>query len=210
MAWLVVALLVLPLARQGLLGLSEGVITPVIWALILVAYCLVWDLAWDGPMDDRPVDLERRRIVTMGPLAIGLGSLALIGVLKLPGWVQAIAAPPESSLTGPVPEITPVKNFYRVLKNFQDPVVAEAGWTLRVNGLVQRPLNLTYQQLRHVPPTTQVMTLECISNDVGGDLMSTGRFTGIPMRDLLTMGAPRTGATGVNFTPATDTRRACR
>ena len=55
----------------------------------------------------------------MGPLAIGLGSLALIGVLKLPGWVQAIAAPPESGITGPVPEITPVKNFYRVSKNFK-------------------------------------------------------------------------------------------
>src|SRR5215471_11848688 len=48
LAWLVIALVVLPLAGQGLLGLASGVTTPVIWALVLVVYWLVWDAAWNA------------------------------------------------------------------------------------------------------------------------------------------------------------------
>lgn len=198
-AWLIVVLGILPLAGQGLLGLQAGVTTPVIWALVLAAYWLVFDLSWGGGAAGREVDLERRRLLTAAPLAIGLGSLAVVAAIKVPDWVRAIVAPPESGLTGPVPEITPVQDFYKVSKNFQDPVVPATGWTLRVSGLVARPLSLDYQQLVAVPSITQVTTLECISNDVGGDLMSTGRFTGIPMRDLLTMAEPQASASAVNF-----------
>jgi DMSO/TMAO reductase YedYZ molybdopterin-dependent catalytic subunit len=198
-AWLVVVLAVLPLAGQGILGLGSGVATPVVWSLVLVVYWLVWDIAWRSPETAPSVDLERRRLVTMAPLAVGLGSLALIGVLKLPDWVRVIVAPPESGLTGPSPELTPVDHFYRVSKNFQDPVVQASGWSLRVGGLVGRQLRLSYGDLQALPATTETVTLACISNDVGGDLMSTGRFTGVPLRDLVTMAEPRSGAAAVNF-----------
>ena len=46
---------------------------------------------------------------------------------------------------------------------------------------------------------TEVVTLECVSNIVGGDLMSTGRFSGLPLRDLLTMAGPQPGAGAVLF-----------
>ena len=198
--WLVVAGAILPLAGQGPLGLVGGVTTPVVWALVFVVYWLVWELVWGRPRGEPgAVDLGRRRLVTLAPLAIGAGSLALVGVLKVPDWVRVIVAPPESGLTGPVPDLTPVDHFYKVTKNFQDPVVSANGWSLRVTGLVGRPLKLSYQDLQGVPATTQIVTLECISNDVGGNLMSTGRFTGVPLRDLLTMAEPRPGAAAVNF-----------
>src|SRR5262249_40749302 len=152
-----------------------------VWALVFVAYWLVWDLGF-GPAGSpgagvgRTVDVGRRQVITALPLAIGLGSLFLVGVLKVPGWIRAVAAPPESGLKGPVPELTPVNNFYKVSKNFQDPVVAEASWSLRVTGLVGRQLNLRLSELKALPAATQVMTLECISNEVGGNLMSTGKF----------------------------------
>ncbi|HKF74646.1 MAG TPA: molybdopterin-dependent oxidoreductase [Candidatus Dormibacteraeota bacterium] len=195
--WLVVALVVLPLAGRGLLGLADGVTTPVVWALVFVAYWLAWDAAW--ARGEKPFDADRRRLVAAVPAVIGLSSLAVIGVLKVPGWVRAIVAPPESGLTGPVPALTPVQNFYRVSKNFEDPVVSANGWSLRVTGLVQRQLSLSYRDLRAIPAVTQLMTLECISNDVGGELMSTGRFAGVPLRDLLTMAGPHGGAGAVNF-----------
>jgi DMSO/TMAO reductase YedYZ molybdopterin-dependent catalytic subunit len=135
----------------------------------------------------------------MAPILIGAGSLALIGFLKVPDWVRIIVAPPESGLAGPSPALTPVDHFYRVSKNFKDPVVSASGWSLHVGGMVTQPLKLSYQDLRALPATTEIVTLECISNDVGGDLMSTGRFTGIPLRDLLTMAQPRAGAGAVNF-----------
>ena len=198
-AWLVVGLVALPLGGQGLLGLNGGPATPVLWALVFVAYWLVWQNAWGLAAPETPVDAGRRRVVMMTPVIIGVGSLALIGVLKVPEWVRAVVAPPESGLTGPVPEITPVENFYRVSKNFTDPVVAAQGWALAVTGAVGRSLRLNYRDLQALPSMSEYVTMECISNDVGGNLMSTGKFTGVPLRDLLTMAEPRSGAGAVNF-----------
>jgi DMSO/TMAO reductase YedYZ molybdopterin-dependent catalytic subunit len=202
LAWAVVVAVVLPVGGLGFLGLADGVQTPVIWALVFVVYWLVWDLGWGSYPGAAPVDLERRRLIGMAPILIGAGSLALVAYLKVPDWVRIIVAPPESGLSGPSPELTPVDHFYKVSKNFQDPVVSAVGWSLRVGGMVTQPLRLSYQDLRAVPATTEIVTLECISNNVGGDLMSTGRFTGIPLRDLLTMAQPRAGAGAVNFRAA--------
>jgi DMSO/TMAO reductase YedYZ molybdopterin-dependent catalytic subunit len=197
--WLLVALVLLPLAGEGLLGVRSGLTTPVIWALVFVAYWLVWDTTWDQQGSQPAVDMGRRRVLAMTPVVIGLGSLALVGVLKVPDWVRAVLAPPESGLSGPVPEITPVDHFYRVSKNFQDPTVSVRGWALQVTGLVGRSLRLSYQDLQGLPAMSQFVTLECISNEVGGDLMSTGKFSGVPLRDLLTMAELRPGAGAVNF-----------
>jgi DMSO/TMAO reductase YedYZ molybdopterin-dependent catalytic subunit len=200
-AWAVIVAVVLPVGGQGFLGLGAGVQTPVVWALVLAVYWLVWDLGWGAsdPGAPAPADMDRRRLLGIAPLAIGAGSLLLIGFLKVPDWVRIIVAPPESGLSGLSPELTPLQHFYYVSKNFQDPVVSTSGWSLRVGGMVTQPLRLSFDQLRAVPSTTEYLTLECISNDVGGDLMSTGRFTGIPLRDLLTMAEPRPGAGAVDF-----------
>jgi DMSO/TMAO reductase YedYZ molybdopterin-dependent catalytic subunit len=197
-AWAVVVAMVLPVGGRGFLGLADGVQTPVVWALVLAVFWLVWDVGW-GAFDPAPVDEERRRVLKTAPAAIGVAGLALVGLFKVPGWVSIIVAPPESGLSGLSPELTPVSHFYRVSKNFQDPAVSTSGWSLRVTGMVAQPLKLSYQELRAVPATTEYVTLECISNDVGGDLISTGRFTGVPLRDLLTMAQVRPGAGAVNF-----------
>jgi DMSO/TMAO reductase YedYZ molybdopterin-dependent catalytic subunit len=196
--WAVVALVVLPLAGAGLLGLNDGGVTPLTWALVFALYALVWELA-SGRDESGEADPGRRRLLRLLPVGIGLGALALVGIVKVPDWVRAVAAPPEAGLTGPVPELTPVQNFYRVSKNFQDPVVPVNGWALKVTGKVGRGLRLAYQDLAALPSTTQTMTLCCISNDVGGDLISTGTFTGVPLRDLMTMAQPGDGAAAVNF-----------
>jgi len=205
-AWAFVVAVALPVGGQGFLGLAEGVQTPVIWALVLAVYWLVWDLGWRrsaaSAAAGAPVDMGRRRLITFAPIAIGAGSLALVGFLKVPDWVRIIVAPPESGLSGLSPALTPVDHFYRVSKNFQDPVVPANGWSLRVSGMVAQPLKLSYQDLKAVPATTEIVTLECVSNDVGGNLMSTGRFTGVPLRDLLTMAQVRPGAGAVNFRAA--------
>jgi DMSO/TMAO reductase YedYZ molybdopterin-dependent catalytic subunit len=197
-AWLLVVLVALPAGGQGLLGLAAGPTTPLIWALVFVVYWLTWELAWRRP-GPAQFDQGRRRLVTVTPIAIGVASLAAVGVLKVPDWIRSVVAPPEARPAGPAPELTPADRFYRVSKNFSDPVVEQAGWTLRVGGLVGRPLKLSYEDLQRIPAATQVITLECISNDVGGDLMSTGRFSGVPLRDLLAMAEARSGATAVNF-----------
>ena len=52
-----------------------------------------------------------------------------------------------------------------------------ADWRLKVGGLVERPLTLRYADLLGLPAVTEYRTLECISNEVGGDLISNGEWT---------------------------------
>jgi hypothetical protein len=60
-------------------------------------------------------------------------------------------------------------------------------------------MKLSLSDLRGLPATTQYVTLECISNLVGGDLMSTGEFKGVSLRDLLAMAGPQAGGTWAAF-----------
>ena len=195
-AWLVVMLVVLPVAGEGVLGLAEGVTAPLVWAVVFAVYGLLWD-ALRSRSRPEAVDTGRRRVLALVPAGVALGSLAVVGYVRAPSWLRDVFSPPESGLSGRVPEITPVENFYVVSKNFQDPVISTSSWALRVMGLVERPLRLDYRALQALPSSTETVTLECVSNNVGGELMSTGRFTGVPLRDLLVMAGPRPAAAGV-------------
>jgi DMSO/TMAO reductase YedYZ molybdopterin-dependent catalytic subunit len=197
-AWLVVTLVLLPLAGDGLLGLRKGLTQPLGWAIVFAVYAMLWETVWSAAPAPEP-DLGRRRMLTALPVGVALGSLGLLGFLKVPGWVRDVASPPEAGLSGRVPEITPVANFYVVSKNFNDPVIPASGWSLRVTGLVQRTLRFDYGQMQALPAVTQAVTMECVSNEVGGPLMSTGRFTGIPIRDLVTMAGAQARATALTF-----------
>ena len=140
-------------------------------------------------------------IILLGaiPLGIGAASLGLLGLLRVPGWYQAVANPSEAGLTGPSPEITPVAHFYVVSKDYSDPRVDGGTWRLNIGGLVDNPQRMSLSELRARPSTTEYATLECISNDVGGGLMSTGSFTGVRLRDLIATASPSPGATWVGF-----------
>jgi DMSO/TMAO reductase YedYZ molybdopterin-dependent catalytic subunit len=102
------------------------------------------------------------------------------------------ASPPEDVLAGritPAPgtrnELTSNEDFYRIDINTLPPAVNEDEWTLQIDGLVENPLKLTLDELRAFPAISQVITLECISNPVGGDLISTARWTGARLKDVL-------------------------
>ena len=121
-------------------------------------------------------------------------------------------APPTKVGFEPVPgtrpEITPIEDFYRVDINLlppgdaefldsSDPLVqrllAQGGETdlpadsyrLLVDGLVKNPLSLSLADLKSYPMVEQFATLECISNPVGGDLISTTLFQGVRLMDIL-------------------------
>jgi DMSO/TMAO reductase YedYZ molybdopterin-dependent catalytic subunit len=197
--WLVTVAVILPVGGAGFLGLADGLVTPIMWAALFAVYGVVLEMGAEAaPVSGEP-DAGRRRILTMLPLTIGAASLAVLAFRLLPDWYRAIFNPPEAGLSGPSPEVTPVENFYVVSKNFGDPSVDANGWSLSVGGLVDHPLRLSLSDLRGLPGTNEYVTLECISNNVGGDLMSTGRFTGVSLRQLLAMAAPQASGTWVAF-----------
>lgn len=194
--WVVVAGLLLPISGQGFLGFNGGPATPIVWAALFAIYAVILQYGGQAPPE---FDGGRRRVLSAVPLGIGLVSIGALAYELLPGWYRAVFTPPESGLTGTSPAITPVGNFYVVSKNFTDPAVDGQSWRLRVGGMVDRPMTLSLADLRALPATSEYVTLECISNDVGGQLMSTGAFTGVRLSDLVGMASPQARATWVGF-----------
>jgi DMSO/TMAO reductase YedYZ molybdopterin-dependent catalytic subunit len=199
--WLVVNLVLLPISGDGFLGSAEGPVAWLLWGLLFVVYSVVLEAgynSWFAPLPEA-ADPGRRRTLRAVPLGVAAGSLAVLGIEVVPGWYNAIFAAPGSNLAGPSPEITPVADFYVVSKNFTDPVVDAATWSLNIHGLVDRPQRLNLDAVKALSATTEYVTLECISNNVGGPQISTGSFSGPSLRDVLALASVQSSATLIAF-----------
>lgn len=97
------------------------------------------------------------------------------------------AAPGDiaSGVPGTVPFFTPNAAFYRIDTALTVPQVPVEGWTLRVGGMVRNPLELTFSDLTRRGLVESDITLTCVSNEVGGKLMSTARWLGVRLDELL-------------------------
>jgi DMSO/TMAO reductase YedYZ molybdopterin-dependent catalytic subunit len=137
--------------------------------------------------------------------AAGFGASALGNTptsarrLKLKADIQA-ADPAVDSLPGITPRITANEDHYVVDTTLVKPRVDVAEWSLDIKGEVDSPFSLTYDQLLDLDAVEQVHTLECISNYVGGDLISTAVWTGVPLPDLLNRARVKSSAYAVVFT----------
>ena len=101
---------------------------------------------------------------------------------------------------GITPRITANEDHYTVDTTLVKPRVDAATWKLDVTGNVEHPFSLTYDQLLDLDAIEQVRTLECISNPVGGDLISTAVWTGVRMKDLLARAQPKANSYDVVLT----------
>ncbi len=86
---------------------------------------------------------------------------------------------------GTRPEFTPLEDHYRIDINTIPPVLDAASWRLKIAGLVERPLELTLEQIREYEPLHQFVTLACISNPIAGSLIGTTRWTGVSLQRVL-------------------------
>jgi DMSO/TMAO reductase YedYZ molybdopterin-dependent catalytic subunit len=87
---------------------------------------------------------------------------------------------------GTRPEYTPLEDHYRIDINLSPPVIDGDSWSLRIGGLVQNPVTLTLRGLvTKYPRMNQFITLSCISNPVGGDLIGTTLWTGVSLQKIL-------------------------
>jgi len=82
-------------------------------------------------------------------------------------------------------EITPTYLFYRIDINPIIPQVDSKSWNLTIKGLVEKPITVNYDQIRSMPSVQEYVTLECISNKIGGDLISTALWKGVRLSQLL-------------------------
>lgn len=119
-------------------------------------------------------------------------------LLRLPG----VTGPqvPEGvrvGLEGVTPWATPARDFYRIDTAFVVPTIEPTDWQLRIHGMVDREIVLTYQQLIDRQVTQAWVTLNCVSNPVGGDLIGNAWWSGVRIADLLAAAGVQPGADAV-------------
>jgi DMSO/TMAO reductase YedYZ molybdopterin-dependent catalytic subunit len=82
-------------------------------------------------------------------------------------------------------EITPTYLFYRIDINPIVPEVDVNSWNLLIKGMVGNPLKLSYEEIKSMSAIEEFVTLECISNKIGGDLTGTALWKGVRFKDIL-------------------------
>ncbi|MGI3786716.1 MAG: molybdopterin-dependent oxidoreductase [Janthinobacterium lividum] len=97
----------------------------------------------------------------------------------------ALPLPAGAQIPGMTPFTTPVDDFYRVDISLVTPQIDASGWSLTIDGMVDRPLTLSYDELLAMPMIERDITLTCVSNEVGGSYVSSGRWLGVPFSAIL-------------------------
>ncbi|WP_051063328.1 molybdopterin-dependent oxidoreductase [Ilumatobacter nonamiensis] len=185
----------------------------------LVSLGVLWWLApRPGPADEtgRPTMIgPDRRQFMLG--AVGIGSVAAItgglgwtmrrrfeidqerAELVLPrveGNEASAVVPDEFSLgvDGIESFVVPNDDFYRIDTALVVPQVSIETWSLKIGGLVDNPMELTFSDLLARPQIERTITLSCVSNPVGGDLVGNAVWQGVRLADLLEEAGLQTGA----------------
>ena len=162
------------------------------------------------------VDSRRRDFLIRGAIVVGGVSLLAVAsrvassgrrqveqarrLLRLP--VKRGDAPSGASLGVPgiAPWRTPNQDFYIIDTAIGAPSISPEDWQLRIHGMVERPLTITYQNLLDRQLTEDWVTLCCVSNVVGGDLIGNAFWSGVLVRELLEEAGVKSGADAVRQT----------
>ena len=193
--WLVINLLALE-SRPGPPTLTIASATSTSWFVVFFSYGIsLW--VGQGGWSESAADPGRRRALRLLVVASGSAAVGILTLREVFIWSKALA--PDYAVSGLPPALTPVGDFYLVSKNLADPAIDASTWMLQILGECQNPGAFTLSQLTTLPSRTEFVTLECISNPVGGKLMSTGAFTGVALKDLVKLAIPTVQARSVNF-----------
>jgi DMSO/TMAO reductase YedYZ molybdopterin-dependent catalytic subunit len=150
--------------RRWLLGGAIGVVTAYLGSF----------LAGDSAAATSSRDALKAVPVTVKPLTVPAGA-----DLKIPGLT---------------PYIVPNPDFYRIDTAIVVPRVDATTWSLKVTGMVDHEVTIDWNTLQSKPMQEALITLTCVSNEVGGDLIGNAVWTGWPVRELLAMAGPQAGA----------------
>ena len=184
------------------------------WVTVLAVLAEVlrrWEVE-DGQGPD-PAHTRRQFLVAIGGAA-GLAAVAgLLGriagsarrraeesrrLLRIEG-VTAPAVPDgvELGVEGVTPWETPSDAFYLIDTAFIKPAIEPTEWSIRIHGMVEREITLTYRDLVAREITQDWITLGCVSNEIGGDLVGNAWWSGVRLAPILAEAGPHPDADAV-------------
>jgi DMSO/TMAO reductase YedYZ molybdopterin-dependent catalytic subunit len=160
----------------------------------------------------RRLQPERRTFLRTGAVAAGTAAVAGLGgrflserssvaedraSLRVPVPVRPGPVLPQGThfdIPGLSPFITPNSSFYRVDTAIVLPQVPSTSWTLRIHGMVEKEMEISFRELIRRPLTEDYITLCCVSNPVGGPYVGNARWLGASVASLLRQAGVRAGA----------------
>ncbi|MTE24701.1 molybdopterin-dependent oxidoreductase, partial [Microbacterium sp. ZXX196] len=192
---------------------TVGTIVGAVVLMLLIARLRAWRAAPTVPEDPAaPRGLDRRAFFRATAVAgaaavlVGVGARlvdaatssaeALRSELRLPspGRTVEVPAGADFEIEGLAPIVTPNADFYRVDTALVVPTVDPATWTLRITGRVEEEVEITLQDLFDMGLDEYGVTLTCVSNPLGGDLVGNAIWLGVPVRDVLALARPHADA----------------
>ena len=148
-----------------------------------------------------PLGWDRRRFIrsasTASVGAVVLGALAQNGEQQridrieaqipdsLPGTVESSNSYDNASAPGELSYITPNDDFYRIDTALSFPNVDLDTWQLRIHGMVDNEIVLSYQDILDMPQIERTITICCVSNEIGGPYIGNAVWQGVLLKDLL-------------------------
>ncbi|MFI6075921.1 molybdopterin-dependent oxidoreductase [Actinoplanes sp. NPDC051343] len=163
-----------------------------------------------GPRDTAYVLESRRRFLKAVGVAAGVAAVSgLAGrfltsrqavteardAIRLPVPREpAPTLPAGVQVPGASPYVVPNHDFYRIDTALYPPQVDPSTWQLTIHGMVRNPITITWEQLLQRPMIERYVTLTCVSNEVGGDLVGNALWLGTPIKALIEEAGPLPGA----------------
>ena len=189
------------------LALMIGLVTWIVTLRVLTA-----PLLGEVPRDQTP-DLRRRDfLIRSGWVVAGVAVLTVGGrfagsgrrhaeqarrLLRLPVRHGEVPAGADVGVPGIQPWRTPNSDFYQIHTALAPPSISPPDWKLRIHGMVEKELTFSYQDLIDRQLTEAWITLCCVSNEVGGDLIGNAWWSGVLARELLAEAGVKPGADAV-------------
>lgn len=196
-------------------------VIPSIVGAVVGSYALTWLLRAAEPIDvgtpraqpvEMPGDVDRRRFLfasfAIGGAAVATGGLGRLLIARRFGVAEAArdaltipaptdqAPPPPAGFDTPGISsfITPNADFYRVDTALVIPRVDTDTWRLTIHGMVDREMELTFDDVMARDLIERDITLACVSNEVGGSYIGNARWIGAPLKPLLEEAGVKVGA----------------
>ena len=206
--------------RNPLYGPVAAIVAAGVTAAVGIV-ALRWLVARPAPPPDREsyvteTTLPRRTFLYRGgglvALTIGFAAagraLAQRGKAVILSREEVVLPRPSEFVSPPSPEkaidvpgldplVTPNKDFYRIDTALSFPRVDPDTWRLNVTGMVDRPYELTFDELLGMQTVERYVTLSCVSNSVGGNLVGNAKWLGVPLRTILNRAGVQEGATQI-------------
>ncbi|TCL81473.1 MULTISPECIES: molybdopterin-dependent oxidoreductase [unclassified Rathayibacter] len=200
-------------SREGASGIdaAPSVVGMVAGAMVLRAASArlrAWDEEPAQGSTDRRSFLRLVGIAGAAAVVAGVGARVVTAAASAVTAVrEAVVLPTPAATAAPISAtgvlddiegissyVTSNDDFYRIDTALSVPSVDPADWSLKITGMVEEEITLTWDELLALPLEEHLVTLSCVSNEVGGDLIGTALWLGYPIRELLARARPTAGA----------------